>query len=193
MHILIDLDGTLLDWGARWDQALEEHYPHLTNIPRTKDQRSFDLKINLTPEEQNAVDHIFDLEEFYRDLEPLPGAVEAFHAMVDAGHHVQIATSPWWTNPTCLQDKANSVLKYFGDKARKEMSFITNKTLLRGDILFDDKPEIHPLFEEPEWVQVLYDQPYNRHVNKPRIFDWSEWEEAIERVREKTYAGRIAG
>jgi len=186
LHILVDADGTLYDWGYRWDEILNEKAPHLLNIPRAVDQRSFNLRLNLTPEEAAVVDEVFNHPGFYGELRTLPGSQEAIAKMIEQGHHVQIATSPWWDNPTCLQDKADSIERDFG--IRKSIVFANDKTGLRGDVLFDDKPGITGHYEEPTWTQILYDQPYNRELQLPRITDWSQWEEVLEKALDTNYA-----
>lgn len=179
LHILLDADGTLLDWGAQWDALLEELYPNLTNIPRTLNQRSFNLNLNLNEEERAAVAHVFNHPGFYGSLKPLPGAQEAVAKMIEQGHHVQIATSPWWDNPTCLQDKSDSIARFFGEELRSRSHFGNDKTVLRADYLFDDKPEIKGHYS-PMWAQILYDQPYNKEVDLPRIYSWENWEGMLE-------------
>lgn len=182
MHILLDLDGNMVDWGVRWDEILDT-LTGAENLPRAANQRSFNLKLGLTPKEQALVDEIFNHPDFYGKLKPIPGAVEAYHKMVEAGHHVQFATSPWWSNPTCLQGKADTVRNFFGEDALKKTILASDKTSMRGNILFDDKPEITGAYT-PEWQQVLYDQPYNQDVQLPRIFSWEtdEWRQAVEMV-----------
>lgn len=187
LHILLDADGTLFDWGARWDEIVNDKFSHLPNIPRTKDQRSFNLKLNLTEEESAAVDEIFNHPGFYGDLKPIEGSQEAVAKMQERGHHVQIATSPWWENPTCLQDKSDSIANYFGTSLRKSAIFTGDKTTLRADYLFDDKPEITGNYT-PVWKQILFDQPYNKQIDLPRIITWDEWEEKLEVLEEQTYS-----
>lgn len=181
MHILIDQDGTLADWGAAWDKVLDTQYPHQTRIPRTVDQRSFNLKLNLTEEEKEIVDLIFDLPGFYANLDPIEGAIEAYHEMVAEGHFVQIATSPWWSNPSCLQDKSDWVAKHLGEEARSKIVFTSDKTGLLGDFLIDDKPGISGRYGGfPAWEQIYFDQPYNREEEGLRITHWSKWREVLE-------------
>lgn len=187
LHLLLDADGNMLNWGGRWDEhRTSEKYAKFTNIPLTQDQRSFNLKLNLNEEESAVVDEIFNLPGFYRDLEPFEGAVEAYHKMVEKGHRVQFATSPWWSNDTCLQDKSESILKHFGEDAQRNMILASDKTSLRGDYLFDDKPEISGHYtkegRQPEWSQILFDQPYNQDVDLPRIYSWYDWEEKLEEL-----------
>jgi 5'(3')-deoxyribonucleotidase len=187
LHILKDADGTLLDWGGHWDwMRLSERFANYTNIPLTKDQRSFNLKLGLNEEESAAVDEMFDAFK-YGKLKPIEGAVEAYRKAEEAGHFVQIATSPWWTNRKCLQGKSNSILKYFGEDARKNMILTGDKTVLRGDYLFDDKPEIRGHYS-PMWQQILFDQPYNQEIDLPRITSWDQEEDTLQFLEELNVA-----
>jgi hypothetical protein len=54
---------------------------------------------------------------------------------------------------------------------------------VRGDILIDDKPfeYLSPggKHTTATWRQVAFDQPYNRQMTVPRLFDWRDWKEVI--------------
>jgi 5'-nucleotidase len=52
-----------------------------------------------------------------------------------------------------------------------------DKTLVRGDILVDDKPTIAGL-ATPLWRHILFDQPYNRHFPTLRL-NWFTWREIL--------------
>jgi 5'(3')-deoxyribonucleotidase len=179
MHILFDQDGTLNHWGPTgWDLSLVPYGDAAKNIPRHADQRDFNLKLNLTAEEAAIVDEVFNKPHFYLDLEPIEGAVEAFHKTVEAGHKVHIVTSPWWSNPTCLQDKSDWVAKHLGEQYRNLLIFTGDKTAIRGDFLVDDKPYITGEYETPSWEQILFDQPYNQEVSHlHRVTSWEkDWD-----------------
>ena len=172
LHVLFDQDGVLSHWGNGFSSDPKiEPYP---NIPRHEDQRSFNLKTGLTHEEAMIIDEVFNTMS-YRNLQPIEGAVEAYAKTVEAGFHVSIVTSPWWTNPTCLQDKADWVEAHLGADARRNMILGEDKTRVRGNYLIDDKPNITGHYTHPEWKQILFDQPYNREVDLPRIMSWENW------------------
>lgn len=182
MHIGFDLDGTLNHWGPTgWDLYLEPYGEAAQNIPRHKDQRSFNLKLSRTPEECAIIDEVFNAPNFYRDLEPIEGAIEAVKLTVERGHTVSIVTSPWWSNPNCLQDKSDWVARHLGEEYRPLIFFGSDKTMWRGDYLIDDKPAIHGLYEDNKaWTQILFDQPYNREVRGlERLKSWEDWSEML--------------
>jgi 5'-nucleotidase len=58
-----------------------------------------------------------------------------------------------------------------------ERTIITkDKTMVNGDVLIDDKPEVKGLCN-PSWEHILFDQPYNQEVvGKRRIMSWSDFD-----------------
>jgi 5'-nucleotidase len=49
--------------------------------------------------------------------------------------------------------------------------------LFCGDVLVDDKPAIRGI-RMPAWRHIIFDQPYNRQAEGPRI-NWKNWREAL--------------
>lgn len=173
-HILVDMDGVIANWGKHWDHVLDTHWPE-SRVPRHTEQKSFDLKLGLDPYDCDVVDLVMAHPNFYRDLEPIEGAVEALHGMVVAGHTVNICTTPWLPNPTCAQDKLDWLEKHVGAGWASKAVITSDKTRIRGDVLIDDKPEYHGDFT-PEWEHIVFHQPYNVDVkDKQRIRAWSDW------------------
>lgn len=179
MLILIDLDGTVFDWSGEFDREVVERFPHI-EFPHLKNNVNWDMTTGLDEEGKAAIETVMALSGFYRNLKPLPGAVEAVHEMETLGHTVFFCTSPYDTNPTCADDKRASVAEHFGAQYRKKVIITSDKTLIRGDILIDDKPEMYGALA-PVWDHVIFTQPYNEHINdsRIRIKDWSEYQKAI--------------
>ena len=178
MLFLIDFDGTALEWGGNWDTHLDKN-PKLVNVKRSKDQTSFDLWVDLTDEERVEVMKIMNYPGYYAELEPIPGVVTAYHEMIDEGHEVMFVTSPWIGNASCLQDKQDSAVKHFGKDAADRLILTRDKTLIKGDILIDDKPDISGRVT-PEWEHVYFTQPYNiARTDKRRIGNWTDWRDLL--------------
>lgn len=181
MIIGVDLDDTWLGWSHWYDGRLDTVAAHLPGIPRSKDRTTFDLWTGRTDEEKEAILSIMDEEDFYDSLEPVDGAVEAYNEMVDAGHEVVILSSPWYSNPRCLDAKARTVYKYFGNDARENMVLTKKKFRVICDVLFDDKDGIEKADVAP-WAQVIVDGPHNRLSSLPRLDSWRnrQWEQKAE-------------
>jgi Uncharacterized protein conserved in bacteria len=186
MRLLYDLDGNLVHFDRGYDLIMNTDYIHLTDIPRSHEQTSFNLWDGRTPEEQEAIREVMNRPGFYRDLDPIDGAVDAVKEAVALGHEVHFLSAPWTTNPTCAQDKYDWIGKHFGDDWRDRLILAKDKTIVSGDILFDDK---YPILkkERADWTQVFFDQPYNRNAEGLRITSWQtdEWKNIIELVAER--------
>ena len=174
MRFLIDMDGVIADWGREYNRRLDTYGEDAALIPRHEDQTTFNLNEGRTEREKMLIAAIMVEPGFYAALQPIPGAKSALKAAVKAGHDVRIVTSPWASNPTCASDKLNWVIEHYGSHWASRVIITSDKTVVRGDFLIDDKPEIKGSME-PEWTQILFDQPYNQHViSKPRIRQWTD-------------------
>ena len=81
----------------------------------------------------NRPDEVLDFSTF----EPMPGAIEAVHKIIDMGHDVFIATTPPWNNPDSWGQKRNWIEEHLPELERK--MFLTHrKDMLIGDVLIDD-------------------------------------------------------
>lgn len=161
MRILVDLDGVLTDWGKKYDELLDSSRRSTDNIPRTKDLQQYNLMRGMDYEQQITIHEVMDTPGFYLDLEPTNGAVDAISELVEEGHEVFFVTRPWAGNPDCASEKTAWVDRYFGQWGVEQLIITYDKTLIHGDILIDDKPNIKGA-HEPSWIQILFDQPYNR-------------------------------
>ena len=179
MIILVDIDGTIASWGAAYDAALDKYGDIAKNIRRHAQQQSFNLHEGLRPSESEIVAAVMDTAGFYASLAPIPGAIKALHEMIEDGHEVFIVTSPWPTNPTCASDKMSWVMQHLGPDWARRLVIASDKTIVRGDVLFDDKPEIKGAMS-PTWEHILFTQPYNKNVtDRRRIDDWSVWRDYV--------------
>ena len=99
----------------------------------------FDAKAALAPKhiKQKYGDNLHRVPGFYRDLKPLPGAIEAFNKLCEH-YDVYIASTPSWSNPSCWIDKRLWVQQYIGQNAYKKLILTSNKGILKGDYLIDD-------------------------------------------------------
>jgi len=188
--ILVDMDGTICDWNGWFDNHVDDLYPQFASIiPRKEDNKSFDMWAGHTLEVQEAITHIFNYENFYADIPEIPGAMDALKQMDAEGHNVSLVTSPWWYNNTCLEDKKNWVKNHLGEEWMDSLIITKDKTKIRGDFLIDDKPEIHGRYDvhQRQWIHILFDQPYNRQIDRPRLEDWSQWKPLLQEEWEKSF------
>lgn len=182
-QVLVDMDGVVVDWGASYNRALDSWGSQADGISRHKDQRSFNLHEGLTFEEGLIVDSVMSTLD-YSDMAPIDGAVETLHGMLEFGHDVMICTSPWLPNENCVSDKIKWIQYYLGPGWDERVIITKDKTVIKGDLLIDDKPVITGRENNPDWMHVIFDQPYNQEItSQPRLKSWADWDnERIVRV-----------
>lgn len=171
--VLVDMDSVIFDWEKHFHRRFTALHPNLPMLHPTE-RREFNMMLPEHAEYHDKILAVMDEPGFYAELEMIDGADEALHRMVELGFTVAICTSPWLTNPTCVQDKLDSLERHIG-RGWAERAIITkDKTLVHGDVLIDDKPEVKGA-RTPTWQQVYFTQPYNADRPGHRIDSWADW------------------
>jgi 5'-nucleotidase len=175
--ILLDQDGVLADFEHGFLAAWREHYPDIAPI-EFEQRRDFHIRVDYGPALSPKAEALYTAPGFIRDLPAVPGAVEAFHALLALGIDVRICTSPLSQYENCVAEKYQWVEKNLGREATQRLILTRDKTLVRGDLLIDDKPRIEGAVR-PQWKHILYDAPYNRHVREVPRLSWENWRVAL--------------
>jgi 5'(3')-deoxyribonucleotidase len=101
---------------------------------------NFPPKLELNSPNDKDID---DCPGIFSLMEPMPGAVEAFHEL-EMHFDVYILSTAPWKNPTAWHDKVEWVKNHFdshekGSVAYKRLILSPNKHLNRGEFLIDDR------------------------------------------------------
>lgn len=172
MTIYVDLDDTVLDWNGHLDYRLS-CFEEMRAVPRAHERTSWDLFADLTDRQRRRMRHILNEPTFYSSLGPLPGAVDGIRRLRELGNEVFFLTTPYPSNPNCADGKYKSVEKWFGQTMRNRTVLTHDKTIVRGDVLIDDRPVIEGSVDEPDWARIIFDQPWNQGVGGTRLRSWS--------------------
>jgi len=167
------MDGVLVDWDAGFAKAWGGRSP----ITRS----DYAMEKCVPPERADEARAVFHAEGFFENLPPMDGAVESVKRMAAMGYHVLFCTSPVLTSGACPSEKFAWVRKHFGPGWVSRIVMTSDKTVVRGDVLIDDKPKIVGC-QTPAWTQLLFDAPYNCHIDGPRLSRWAEWEAQLKAV-----------
>lgn len=181
--VLVDMDGVLANFEEGCLREFKQKYPDSPSIPLSE-RETHDIKqqYDQLGEEGSGLGtkmrEIIHSQGFYAMLKPIHGALEAMREMRALGWEVFICTAPA-RNSHCLSEKGGWVEGHLGQEWRERLITTRDKTLVYGNFLIDDKPEVTGLMK-PSFRHILYDQPYNRKVEKerPRL-DWSNWKEVL--------------
>lgn len=181
--ILVDMDGVLANMEAACLEEWRRQYPQLPYIPLER-RTCYDIRADyarLDPSYGPLMQALICAPDFYTKFPVISGAHTVLDEMLAVGYEVFICTSPV-PSPDCVAAKVDWILHVFGQQWVERTIMTRDKTMVQGDVLIDDKPEIQGLVQPPPFVHVLFDQPYNYNTAKPRITNWPQWREVVEHV-----------
>ena len=103
LRIFVDMDKVLVDFkSALRKKRLPDDYPNADNIAG-----------------------------IFSEMDPMPGAIEAYRDLVKQGHEVFILSTAPWDNPSSWSDKLEWVKRYLGDVAERRLILTHHKYLVR--------------------------------------------------------------
>uniref|UniRef100_A0A2K6TYJ5 5',3'-nucleotidase, mitochondrial n=2 Tax=Platyrrhini TaxID=9479 RepID=A0A2K6TYJ5_SAIBB len=138
---------------------------------------------------------IWESKNFFFELEPLPGAVEAVKQMANLQNtDVFICTSPIKMFKYCPYEKYAWVEKHLGPDFLEQIVLTRDKTVVSADLLIDDRPDITGKWPAagaeptPSWEHVLFTACHNRHLQlqppRRRLHSWADdWKAILDSKR----------
>ena len=97
-------------------------------------------------------DHYDDAPGVFGLMDPIPGALDAFHLLAQHFDTFILSTAPWH-NPSAWSDKPQWVQRYLGKAANRRLILTHRKDLNRGDYLVDDQHKWGAVHFIGEWIQ----------------------------------------
>lgn len=171
--LLVDMDGTInefdehfvnwirnmgygFDWSkfTTWDIGKA-----ITGLPDAKSQKKLFA-------------HVLNDLKFWHAIPVMP-EVQDVLANLPSNFHLKICTNPWGTEQAYKDVKLEWLAKFFPFIPRHDVVFSgTEKWLIPGDVIFDDKPEV---LEKCTGLKVTVKsiRPYNHDVRAN--FSFSRW------------------
>lgn len=170
MRILVDMDGVLCDLMGKWLQAYNEEFD---------DNLSADKLTEWGPHRfakgGKRIYKYLSVPGFFRDLTPLPGAIENMRRLVKADFDIVIVTAARRGH----KEKRDWVIEHLPFFDPDNMIFAHRKELIRGDIMLDDAPHNLERFSKYGGEPVAMAYPYNAHVPYKRVKSWDEFTEYV--------------
>lgn len=182
--LLIDMDGVIANYYDYFSQIWTIKYP---DRPLLKPEELTSMYF----EECYHPDHMEDIRKittdigFFESLPVMHGAAEALNKIFDEGKFdVFLCSTPdtHSVDHCCPSEKMRWVHMVLGERWLKRVILTHDKTLVHGDFLIDDKPEIKGVNKDPSWEHVVYTHKYNDHLNGHRLDGWAHWPELEEKL-----------
>ena len=171
MIILVDMDGVVADFEKGNAQLFAELGLGTLEV---KARKNWDILEGLhSAELRERVLEGWHRPGFFRNLPVIPGAQEAYERLTLFGHQVYFCTAPLRNHATCASEKLSWLAEHFGEAAAGHAIITGDKTLIMGDYLIDDRPNVHGV-KSPIWTQLLYAQPYNYLPKYGTRYTWAE-------------------
>ena len=177
MLILIDMDDVLADFDGEVYTRWNKLHPDKFIVPPDK-RNCFYLHEEMPDESRELIREINTSEGFIANLPEIPGSIEAVKEISALGHSVFICTAPLIRYRYCVKEKYQWVEEHLGCEWIEKLVLTRDKTIIRGDILIDDKPKITGV-AEPVWEHVIYEKSYNREIKGQRRLTWNDWKEIL--------------
>lgn len=176
----VDLDGVCGDYTAAFRAvvAAENGVEPASLGP----QESWDFtEWGVGPDEFDRYHRAAVLEHrIFRTMAPLPGAADALWRLSDAGVWVRIITHRLcvnWGHAVAVADTVEWL-----DRAGipyRDICFLGAKPEVEADAYVDDGPHNVEALRAKGDVVIVFDQPYNRHLEGPRAGGWADVEELV--------------
>lgn len=179
------MDGVLADFERGVYETLLRDYPTVPAINPSQ-RTTFYTRDDYLQDDHPIIDGITHRPGFFLNLPLIEGALDGFREMwFTKGLYVTVCSSPLSRNKYCIPEKLKWLASRFegdlGEKIKERAIIIKDKSLVRGDILVDDRPSFSDRLEfEPSWEHVLFTQPYNENVTGKRRLNWDNWKEVLQ-------------
>lgn len=172
--VAFDMDGVICDFEASLYDRVVAEFGQSAAI-EIDQRRTHNAPVQYFEEKALDVSHIAKEPGFYFGLKPIWSAIGAMNILRNEYElDVIICSSPLSGVPHCAKEKLAWVDRYLGPEWADRVILTRDKTLVRADVLVDDKPKITGL-KTPTWTHLLVDAPYNQDVEvEPhhRVVSW---------------------
>jgi 5'(3')-deoxyribonucleotidase len=167
--LLIDMDSVIVDLMSEWFRRYNQDYDDDLSVERVLCWQS---EKYVKPECGEKIYEYLDQPDLFRNLQPLPNALEVLERL-HREYDILIVTS---SRTLAFTEKEEWVERHLPFIGKHNLIFAHRKDMICGDVLFDDAPHNLLAFLQTGRTAVAMDYPYNRDVTVPRVKGWLEFE-----------------
>lgn len=167
--LLIDMDSVICDLMTDWHKRYNDEYNDDLSVNKLK---CWDSEKYVKPECGSKIYDYLDEPGLFLNLKPIKDSISVLER-IHKQYQIYICTS---SRTYAFTEKEKWVDRYLSFIGKEKIIFAHNKSMIRGDLLFDDAPHHLEAFVKTNRIAVAMDYPYNRHVNVPRVENWLDFE-----------------
>lgn len=157
MRILIDMDSIVVNLIDPWYAAHNAATGDDLTI-----EKVLTWDTHLYTKHGHAVYDVLNKRHFFRDLEPLPGAIEAVKELSSCGHEIFMVTAASY--PVNFVDKVMWHAAHLPFLSKKNLVFAHEKYIIPADAIIDDGPHNATAYAKchPNALVLGIEYPYNK-------------------------------
>jgi len=180
MVLLIDMDGPLADFEKGFLDAWRKKFPDqkFISLEERRGERIIDQYPALL---KDRVQSVYLEKGFYLNLPVAQGSKEALDDIRNMGFDVFVCSSPMFFNPYSYMEKRLWLEKNFGADVAKRLILTKDKTIIKGDILIDDRVTSRKGKEKAGWKLLLFETYHNRNVSGFEKINWVNYREVLKK------------
>ena len=172
--ILVDMDNVV----ANFDKAVAISHNKKYGTNFTADNIWTNIPRHGLSQKYKSGRHEFQHQKgFFKALDPIDNFQKVLRKWRDEyGWKIFFCSSPSIRSPTCHSDKSWWLRNYLDDEFARHLILTKDKSVVYGDILIDDRPNVKNYGEiNPFWTQILFENAYTQDIDmKYRISGWNE-------------------
>lgn len=158
LTILCDMDSIIVNLTQKWlDLYNKDHNDSLTVDDMVHWDMAHNVKIG-----RKIYDYLYS-HEFFKHVDPIPGALEALKEIHGKGHNLVVLSAPSWPG-TSASDKISWIKHHLPWFNKRDIILGHNKHLVKGDVFIDDSPSNITAYRA-HWPQskiMTISYPYNQ-------------------------------
>jgi hypothetical protein len=192
-HVLLDIDGCVLDWEKGLKQFINQNCPHISTAPGV-DEHAYDLteRYGISKTEASQLIWDYHTHKSFADLEPLLGVEQALQLLAD--HFCLVAITACGSYPLTQQMRRQNLHSLF-PHTFLEIHCTDN---------FEQKRHYLSQYGSGFWIEdhannalmgldynhqcFLIDQPHNAHLDHPLITRVPDLLEAAELILAQSHS-----
>jgi 5'-nucleotidase len=175
--LLVDMDGVAANYYAKFVEIWKAKYPERV-VLEPEELTSMYFESTYPKEYEADIRAITTDIGFFEALPVMEGAAEALNKILDNGDFdPYLCSTPdsHSVDHCCPSEKMRWTEIILGKRWLKRLILTHDKTLIHGDYLIDDKPDITGVNPHPSWQQVYFTHAYNKDKFGIRLDSWAKW------------------
>lgn len=177
MLVLVDVDSVIADLMPEWLRLYNLDYGDDVSVNEITE---WDMTKFVHPDCGNHIYKYLERKTLYDHVEIIEGSLRGVDYIRSLGHRVIFATSGVHTTAKYKWLERNG---FNPGKNAEDYVVIYDKTLLRGDVLIDDRESNVWNFTSAGGKAILFNQPWNQNIEwKKRAYNWEDVIRILEEI-----------